>query len=443
MDFAVIRSRLYIVQGTLNTVRKRGTTLFSGKGAQQGYWAAGDQGIISVTNFIAAVYLARAVDPTEFGVYAVGFLMTRFVRAIQDGLVVQPLNALGAVLDRRAFQEYAANTGLIQVLLALFSAFAAAFIGWGLTLLGNDVAGPTVFALWFVLLTWQLQEFIRRAFYTRSEVPKAVFNTTLASAIRLGVLWWWSSRGALNGKAGLDAIGWGAVAAVLLGLWQVRGYWAWRNIRFWETLRKNWEFGGWIMGGSLANWVAAELYPLLAAGLISFAAAGAYRALQNLVAPVHVLLRATDTFFTPRAARVFDQTGYRGLTRTLKIIYLVAGVPIAGVLVAAGLFSEPLLKLLYGDIYLAYSGGLFLMALYYALWYLYWPLQTAFKAVRKTRPIFIANFAAIITMFTLGVWAIRQWGVYGAIAGQALNALVIAVVLWGSWLNLKSAPIRG
>ena len=140
MDFAVIRSRLYIVQGTLNTVRKRGTTLFSGKGAQQGYWAAGDQGIISVTNFIAAVYLARAVDPTEFGVYAVGFLMTRFVRAIQDGLVVQPLNALGAVLDRRAFQEYAANTGLIQVLLALFSAFAAAFIGWGLTLLGNDVA---------------------------------------------------------------------------------------------------------------------------------------------------------------------------------------------------------------------------------------------------------------------------------------------------------------
>ena len=59
------------------------------------------------------------------------------------------------------------------------------------------------------------------------------------------------------------------------------------------------------MGGSLANWIASELYPLLAAGLISFAAAGAYRALQNLVAPVHVLLRATDTFFTPRAAKVY------------------------------------------------------------------------------------------------------------------------------------------
>ncbi len=417
----------------LRTQAVRGAAFFSGHGARQGYWAAADQGIISLANFIAAIYLARAVDPTEFGVYAVGFLMTRFVRAIQDGLVVQPLNALGAVLDQGAFQEYAANTGLIQTALAGLSAAAAAGVGWALTVTGNDVAGPTAFALWFVLLTWQLQEFIRRAFYTRSEVPKAALNTALASAMRLGVLWWWGSHSTLSGKAGLDAIGWGAVAAVLLGLWQARGYWAWRNIHPWETFRKNWAFGGWIMGGSLANWVAAELYPLLAAGLISFAAAGAYRALQNLVAPVHVLLRATDTFFTPRAARVFDRDGYRGLNRILKIIYLVAGVPIATLLVAAGLFSEPLLTLLYGDTYLAYSGGLLLMAIYYGLWYLYWPLQTAFKAIRKTQPIFTANIAAIVTMFTLGVWAIRQWGVYGAIAGQALNALVIAVILWGSW----------
>jgi O-antigen/teichoic acid export membrane protein len=421
----------------LRSQAARGAALFSGREARQGYWAAADQGIISLTNFIAAILLARAVDPTEFGVYAVGFLMTRFVRAIQDGLVVQPLNALGAVLGRREFQEYAANTGLIQIALAVLSAVGAAGVGWALTVTGNDVAGPTASALWFVLLTWQLQEFIRRAFYTRSEVPKAALNTALASAVRLGALWMWGTRGALSGKAGLDAIGWGAAAAVTLGLWQARDYWAWRNIHPWATFRKNWAFGGWIMGGSLANWVAAELYPLLAAGLISFAAAGAYRALQNLVAPVHVLLRATDTFFTPRAARVFDQSGYRGLNRILKIIYLVAGVPIAVLLVAASLFSEPLLTLLYGDTYLAYSGGLLLMAVYYGLWYLYWPLQTAFKAVRKTQPIFTANIAAIVTMFTLGVWAIRKWDVYGAIAGQALNALVIAVILWGSWLRTE------
>lgn len=416
---------------------EKGISLFSGKGAQQGYWAAADQGIISLTNFAAAIILGRAVSPEEFGIYAVGFLMTRFVRAIQDGLIVQPLNALGAVLEEREFQEYAANTGLLQILLALLSAISAASLGWVLTVFGNDVAGPTATALWFLLLTWQLQEFIRRTFYTRSEVVKAVVNTGLASAVRLGVLWWWGSKSVLSGKAGLDAIGWGAVAAILLGLWQARGYWAWRNIRLWQTLKQNWKFGGWIMGGSFANWVASELYPLLAAGLISFAAAGAYRALQNLVAPVHVLLRATDTFFTPRASKVYHQSGFSGLGRILKIIYLVAGVPIIGLLIIATLFPEPLLRLLYGETYVAYSGSLFLMAIYYGLWYAYWPLQTAFKAIRLTRPIFIANIAAIACMFTIGVWGIQKFDINGAIGGQALNALVIAIVLWVSWNRVR------
>jgi len=416
---------------------ERGISLFSGKGAQQGYWAAADQGIISLTNFVAAIILGRALVPEEFGIYAVGFLMTRFVRAIQDGLIVQPLNSLGAVLDNRDFQEYAANTGVLQIILAILSAISAASLGWLLTILGNDVAGPTATALWFLLLTWQLQEFIRRAFYTRSEVLKAVINTGLASAVRLGVLWWWGSQFALNGKAGLDAIGWGSVAAIILGLWQARGYWAWRNIRLWQTFQQNWKFGGWIMGSSLANWVASELYPLLAAGLISFAAAGAYRALQNLVAPVHVLLRATDTFFTPRAAKVFHQSGFAGLGRILKIIYLVAGVPIIGLLIIATLFPEPLLRLLYGETYVAYSGSLFLMAIYYGLWYAYWPLQTAFKAIRLTSPIFIANIAAIVCMFTIGIWGIKQFDINGAIGGQALNALVITIVLWVSWVRIK------
>ncbi|MFC1996205.1 lipopolysaccharide biosynthesis protein [Chloroflexota bacterium] len=422
---------------TINSFVERGISLFSGKGAQQGYLAAADQGIISLTNFVAAILLGRAIEPQEFGIYAVGFLMTRFVRAIQDGLIVQPLSALGAVLDDRGFQEYAANTGILQIILAVISAIAVASLGWVLTVLGNDVAGPTATALWFVLLTWQLQEFIRRAFYTRSEVHKAVINTALASAVRLSLLWWMGSQAELNGKAGLDVIGWGAVAAILFGLWQARDYWRLGNIHLWQTFKRNWKFGGWIMGSSLVNWIASELYPLLAAGLISFAAAGAYRALQNLVAPVHVLLRATDTFFTPRASKVYFQSGYPGLGRILKIIYLVAGVPILGLLVIASLFPEPLLRLLYGETYIPYSGSLFLMAIYYGLWYAYWPLQTAFKAIRLTRPIFIANIAAIICMFTIGIWAIQRFDIDGAIGGQALNAFVISLVLWTTWLRVR------
>jgi O-antigen/teichoic acid export membrane protein len=191
------------------------------------------------------------------------------------------------------------------------------------------------------------------------------------------------------------------------------------------------------LGSTLTNWVAVEFYPILTAGLVSFAAAGAYRALQNLVAPIHLLLRAVDTFLTPRAANLYEKNGQRALTHTLRSIYLALGIPVLGILIIAMLFPEQLLTLIYGDTYLAYSNGVVLMALFYALMFAYWPLLSIFKAAQLSRPIFIANILAIISMFTIGIWAILRWGVYGTIVGQVVNALVINIVLWGYWISMR------
>jgi hypothetical protein len=76
-----------------------------------------------------------------------------------------------------------------------------------------------------------------------------------------------------------------------------------------------------------------------------------------------------------------------------------------------------------------------LMSAFYFLWYLYWPVQIAVKAARISRPLFIANLAAMVLMFTAGLWMIHLWGVYGTIAGQLLNALVITVILWEAWIR--------
>ena len=409
--------------------------LLSGQGAREGYLAAVDQGVISVSNFLATIILARNVTPTELGVYGVGFVALRLVRSFQEGLVVQPLNVFGAGMDAASFRRYATSSTLLQVCLALASSLAAALGGWLLTITGNDTAGPALFALWFAFLWWQLQEHIRRMLYTRGLLSAAVANTVLANTLRLILMLWWAPHGKLSGIYGLHAIGWGSLGALLPGLWAARSYWTRDFANLKETWSRNWGLGRWLLGGSLANWVAVEFYPVLTAGMISFAAAGAYRALQNLVAPIHLLLRATDTFLTPRAARLFDQNGQSALRLTLRRIYLVSGIPILGVLAIAMLFPAPLLRLLYGETYVSFSSSMILMALFYALLYAYYPLQTAFKAARLTRPIFLANLAAIGAMFTVGIWAILRWGVAGTIAGQAFNALIVTLVLWATWIR--------
>ena len=407
--------------------------IFTGAGAREGYLAAIDQALISVSNFTATLILARAISPTELGVYGVGFTSLRLVRAVQEGLTIQPLNAYGAAMQEEEFQRYATSTTLLQIALALLSSAGVALLGWIATEMGNDVAGPAIFSLWPAFLWWQLQEYIRRMMYTRQQVFNAVVNTLVANVVRLALMIWWLTRNELSGAAGLTAISLGCLAALFLAGWQTRCLWVRNFDEIRRTWARNWVFGRWIIGAQLANWVSVEFYPVLTAGMISFAAAGAYRALQNLVQPVQLLLRAMDSFFTPRLVRAHADRGHTGIFRQLRIIYVILGAPILGLLGLAVVFREPVLHFLYGDTYLEFADGVIWMAAFYGLWFGYWPLQSALKAMRISQPIFTANLAAILAMFTLGIWFINRWGVYGTFAGQALNAGIVLAVYVPVW----------
>jgi O-antigen/teichoic acid export membrane protein len=414
-------------------------SLFSGKGARQGYLAAIDSGVISLSNFLATIILARNADPTQLGIYGVGFVALRLVRAVQEGLIVQPMNVFGAAMEVDEFKPYATSTSLIQVGLAFVSASVVAVCGWALTELGNDTAGPTLFSLWLPFLWWQMQEYTRRMLYARGLLVYAVVESFIANVVRLALMIFLAGQGSLSGTTGLEAIAWGSLVALIPGLWFTRQFWTRKITGFSTTWRRNWNFGRWLLGSTITNWIAVEFYPVLTAGLINFAAAGAYRAIQNLVAPANVLLRAIDSFLTPRAANLYEKNGQRALTRTLRNIYLAVGIPVMGILIIAILFPKQILNFIYGDTYIAYSNGVVLMALFYALLFAYWPLQSIFKATQRSRPIFIANIISIISMFSFGIWAILNWGVYGTIAGQTLNALVINIILWGTWLTMRRA----
>lgn len=405
--------------------------------ARHAYLSLFDQGVISLSNFLAAVFLARQVSATEFGIYAVGFGLLRFVRAVQEGVLVQPLNTFGAGMKPEAFQRYLTSTLLSQSVLAALTSLGALGAGSLLTAWGSGTAGLALSRLWFVFIAWPLQELLRRAFYTRGEVGKAALLSTLANLARFGVLIRWAAKGTLTGSAGMDAIGLGALAGLAFGLWAAKGYFTtslrWQEIK--AAWTQNWVFGRWMLGALLANYVALEVYPLVVAGMVSFAASGAYRALENLVAPVHVILRAMDTLITPYAARAYQNAGRQQLNRIVRRAYWIGGVPILLILSSALLFTEPLLNLLYGSAYLETRSGILWLSLFYLLWFAYWPVQSALKAIQRPRPVFTANLAAIGCMFTLGLLAIRAWGLNGAFIGQALNALVVNLILWRSWLK--------
>lgn len=421
---------------------RKALDLFKTKLANNGKFAALDQAIISISNFTASILLTTVVSPTELGTYAIGFLAIYFVRAIQNGIIIQPLNTFGAGKSEDEFKAYFSAAAVHQLILGVLVSASAALLGWILMRAGNDILGPTVFVLWFSAFTWQIQEFLRRAFYTRGDVWKTIWISLISMLVRLGLIYALSRVGSITGLTGLNAIGWGALAGSLVGLWLAKRYFT-RHVRnLLSVWVENWRFGRWILGASLADWVVIDLYPIMTAGLISFAAAGVYQTLQNLVAPIHVLLRAIDTFVTPLLAKTFDQNGTDGVRHSLKLIYLFAGIPVMGLLIIVLIFTPQLLFLLKGDTYLPYADGIYLMALFYLFMFINRPLQMAFRAARKGKEVFIANILAAVSVLSAGFWLIDRWGVYGAILGQGLNAIIISVFLLIAWTRIDRVTIK-
>jgi len=426
----------------LNIGLKKSLNLITTKLANNGKYAAIDQGVISLSNFGASILLAALVTPTELGTYVLGFLALYFIRAIQNGIIIQPLNTYGAGKEQDAYSAYFSAAAVHQVILSTLSAAGAALLGWILTRLGNDTLGPTIFILWFSVFTWQLQEFFRRGFYTRGEVHRAVWISVTSNVVRLGMIVLISRKGQISGLTGLNAIGWGAFFATLVGVWLSRHNFSKQLLNPLATWRENWRFGRWILGASLADWVVVDLYPILMAGMISFAATGVYQTLQNLVAPIHVLLRAIDTFLTPIMAKAFDSSGINKVSRMLRWVFLFAGIPIIGLLILVSIFTPQLLYLLKGETYLPYSNGIYLMGVFYFFLYINRPLQMAFRAVRQGKQVFFANILAMASMLIFGTWFIRHWGLYGAIGGQTLNAIIISLFLLSAWHKFTHSRIN-
>lgn len=410
--------------------------LFSTKLANNGKYAAIDQGIISVANFMATILLARFVSPTELGIYVIGFLAIYLVRAVQNGVIIQPLNTFGAAKSPESFKQYFSATAIHQAILAGITALAAVLLGWVLTITGNDTIGPTIFILWFSFTTWQVQEYFRRGFYTRGEVHKAIWISLTGNGIRIGMILILANMGDITGRTGLNAIGWGSLGAALVGTWLSLPFFSFNKMELLSTWRTNWKFGRWILGASVADWMVVDMYPIMMAGLISFAATGIYQALQNLVAPIHVLLRAVDTFATPILAKTFDKSGLSRMRRDFKWIYIISGIPVILLLILVLFFTPQLLYLISGDTYLPYADGIYMMVVFYFFMFVNRPLQIAFRAIREGKQVFFANLLAALSIFTIGAWLINTWGYHGAIGGQALNAIIISVYLLVSWVKV-------
>ncbi|MEL6443731.1 MAG: hypothetical protein AAFY55_10255 [Bacteroidota bacterium] len=408
----------------------------------RGAWTILDQALFAGSNFLLNIWLARTLAPAEYGIYTmVGYAGFLLAAVVHTGFITEPQLVFGAGRFKAAPRTY------LRALLVGHSVFSvgiavAYLIAGGVALaLGQQVMGRACLIMagtqGAILTMW----IMRRACYTQFRPFVAVTGGLIYLGVVLGGLfveeWLW---GHLTVEVALGLIGLASVAAAI-----------WIYVRLdlperepppasfrAEVRKQHTDYGRWAAPTGLMEMGHGLLPFLLVPIWGGLEAAGALRALFNLILPMIHIYGALGDLLMP----TFVQANERGtLRRTLAIAMggLVAAACVNWVLL--GVFGADLIVLLYDGQYLQYASLCWLLGALPVIGTVVAVLLALLRAMERPRIVFQARAVAAAMAATVGVALIYKFAVTGAIASSQLalgtETIFMMVAAWSIWQHAR------
>ncbi len=404
------------------------------RGFGKNIWALSDQILISGTNFATGILTARAMGArqAEFGTFSVIYGVLLLCNILQSTLITQAHNVLGSLRSGKDYRKYTASSAVQQFIIVAIEAILVVPIVLFAYLRGWSSLAMLI-ALIPSIVAWQLQEFVRRVLYTEGRFGDAFLNDIVSyggqTIIILGMYAQHLHGGKpLTGAMALYALAATSAAGAVIGLWQLRHSVERPNgiAEMWE----NWNFGKWLAGGELMQWLSSiHMQVWWAALIIGTVASADLKAAQILFGPMRVITFFLGTVLPIRFTRTLQSGGVAALHQNVRRVFTLVLPLVGAYCLLLAIFPKPLLNLMYGPEYA--SGAAMVLKLYSLcafLGYAQMIVVAALTAAQETRPIFTGSVLGCIVAAFLGPVCIWKWGANGAIINMIIVTLIVTVL---------------
>lgn len=260
-------------------------------------WGTGDQIVVSLSNVLVVILVARAVDPTSFGAFTVAMEGYFLALCISRGMASDPLTTTHAA-DSDADLALASGTGAG---VALMGSLGLGVILAVIAVTLGGIAGSHLLALAILLPGLVIQDYARFALIVRRDVRGAFLNDLLYVVVEVPLLVVVTVAG--QGSVAL-LVAWGAAAyiAAIVGLRQA-GIALARPVGVREWLHRHravWPF--YLLDNLLLRVSSLVLFAVLAIAA-GFAEVAGLRAAITVFAPMAIIGRGIVSVVTPELAR--------------------------------------------------------------------------------------------------------------------------------------------
>jgi O-antigen/teichoic acid export membrane protein len=383
-----------------------------------------DQALISGANFLVIVAIGRSATPADFALFTLAYTVTVFASGMHNGMVLQPLGML--LPERSASQRPGYLAGLVRLhTLALLPLLAAAAIAWTVSPHGLLVA-------WTMVATWcrLAHEHERRTAYALHDTGRALIidaaaGVPMAVAAALIIV----LRPHLGPSAGLVLLTAASVLGIITGRLLLGRERTAAPAPLAPLLREHWHVGRWLVAGSVMSLLADYLYPFLIAGYLGLEETALLAAARSVINAGNVAINGMDAYAGPRLRAIRVE---RGLPAMRSAALRFGGGLVAALLcICLPILVAPrmIMELAYGPHYangawiLVAFTGIFLVRAVHKIFAL------VLLALKRPGSGFIAvSINALVTILA-GPLLVREFGLHGAVAALAVNAVVILLVL--------------
>ena len=396
-------------------------------------WGLSDQALVSGSNFLANIILARLLGASGFGEYTLIWMVVLFVQSIQHAAINLPMMTIGPKQGEKEQSAYFGAVFIQQMLFAFLSTvFTYFFVRYGSGLLPGDGVSALALPLAVAVLASQLQDFLRRFYFSIQKQFYSFLGDFVRYVGQLVVFIWIFYDSNLD--IGLSGVLWIISAASFLSVFltvapiinqdifmPTREIWT-------KVLKRNWKFSKWLILSALMQWTSGQVFFIVAGALIGTAAVGAMRAAQSFVGIFHILFMGLENVLPSRLSSLARERGERSVYRTLNMsAWLLFSVTFLCFFVIIK-YGGVIMDVLYGSEYMEYSFILVLFSLGYVFSSLAVIFKMALRYMEITFPVFLSMLIATLWSVASSWWLGSHYGVVGIMYGLVFYFAIQAVI---------------
>ena len=392
-----------------------------------------NQVVSSGTNFALGIYLVRAMTPTEFGLYGIGFaiallysgvgnalLLTQMVVHVPDKATEDKLHFAARVLVLAvAFCMLTALlAGLVLAMVSAWQTIPHEYIGLG--------AAVTVASVAYLLKDF----FVRHAYTARKEMWALAVNSFVAFMMAAFLLMQRHFFVGIDSASALFIYAASNLAGAMVGLALARlPVFAVHVRELVNDMQEAWDGGKWALGGVSVTWLQTQAYLYVTALFLGPEGVGYANAARLLITPATFLMPALSQVVMPRFAslRASDTQKLLRVSRLYTTGLIIFAISYS--LILLGLIDE-IAPVLLGSHYEQISPLTVAWCLVLIFQFSRGSASIVLQAMKEFKTLTLVNIASAVVAIVAAIVLMEIMGVLGAILGTAAGELVLSVLLY-------------